>query len=161
VDLGQALLYNQIEMAGQRNGNSTIGGGLLSAYFMEEGVRHDESWESLPDSNVAAFAETVRTCLGKVPASGRLREAETEALIIFPILSALGWFHLPQQQAAKRRDDVPDALLFLDAETQHHALGMQAGMGRWRQAAVADRRQQGAQAQRLVLHAAGAGAAYP
>jgi hypothetical protein len=43
---------------------------------------------------------------------------------------------LPQQQAARRRDDVPDALLFLDAESQQRALGTPAGMDRWRQAAI-------------------------
>src|SRR5271166_1609077 len=123
-------------MAKRHNGNGAIRGGLLSTYFLEEGVQHDDGWTNLQDADVSGFAAAVRTCLSKVPASGKLREAETEALIIFPILNALGWFHLPQQQAGKRREDVPDALLFLDTETQQQALAAPAGMDRWRQAAV-------------------------
>jgi hypothetical protein len=89
--LERVLPYNRIEMAGQHHGKGAISGGLLSAYFLEEGVRHDDGWESLPDSEMAAFADTVQTCLAKVPGSGKLRGAETEALIIFPVLSALDW----------------------------------------------------------------------
>jgi hypothetical protein len=37
-------------------------------------------------------------------------------------LTALGWFHLPQQSAGKRREDVPDALLFLDPAAQQQTL---------------------------------------
>ena len=44
--------------------------------------------------------------------------------MIFPTLAALGWSQLPQQKGAKRRDDVPDALLFLDAAAQKTALRM-------------------------------------
>ena len=123
-------------MAERHNGNGAIRGGLLSTYFLEEGVQHDDGWTNLPDVEVSGFAAAVRACLGKLPASGKLREAETEALIIFPILDALGWVHLPQQQAGKRREDVPDALLFLDNEVQEQALAAPAGMDRWRQAAV-------------------------
>ncbi len=61
------LVYNSTKMAQQQhNGNGAIGGGLLSAYFLDEGVRQDESWLSLPDSDIAAFATVVQTCLGKV-----------------------------------------------------------------------------------------------
>jgi hypothetical protein len=42
--------------------------------------------------------------------------------VIFPTLAALGWLHLPQQKGAKRRDDVPDGLLFLDDAAQKHAV---------------------------------------
>ena len=113
-----------------------IGGGLFSRYYLDEGVRQGSEWLTLSDAEVEAFAAAARGFLAKVPASGKLGEAETETLLIFPTLAALGWSHLPQQKGATRRDDVPDALLFLDAETQKHALTLPAGYGRWKQAAV-------------------------
>ncbi len=113
-----------------------IGGGLFSRYYLDEGVRQDSAWGELLDAEVAAFATTAAAHLHKVPEAQRLGEAETETLVIFPLLTALGWLHLPQQKAAKRRDDVPDALLFLDAEAQRHALASPAGPERWKQAAV-------------------------
>ena len=114
-----------------------IGGGLLSRYYLDEGVRQDTAWSTLPDGDVIAFAAVARSHCSKVPASNKLGEAETESLVIFPILSALGWSHLPQQKAGKRREDVPDALLFLDAAAQGRALAKPSGsMDRWQQAAV-------------------------
>ncbi|MBU8544776.1 MULTISPECIES: Eco57I restriction-modification methylase domain-containing protein [Roseomonadaceae] len=113
-----------------------IGGGLFSRYYLDEGVRQGGAWGALPDAEVDAFAVTARAALAKVPASGSLREAETETLLIFPILAALGWPHLPQQKGNKRREDVPDALLFLDADAPARVLKMDAGYDRWKQAAV-------------------------
>lgn len=113
-----------------------IGGGLFSRYYLDEGVRQGAEWLTLPDAEVEAFAAAARGFLAKVPATGKLGEAETETLLIYPTLAALGWSHLPQQKGAKRRDDVPDALLFLDADTQKRALSLPAGYGRWKQAAV-------------------------
>jgi hypothetical protein len=115
---------------------AVIGGGLFSGYYLDEGIRQDAAWTTLSDDDVARFATAANAFLAKVPASGRLGEAETESLVIFPILTALGWFHLPQQSAGKRREDVPDALLFLDAAAQQHALGLPLGMERWKQAGV-------------------------
>jgi hypothetical protein len=113
-----------------------IDGGLFSRYYLDEGVQQDAAWTALGDADVARFLTSVTALLGKIPASGKLAEAETESLIIFPVLTALGWFHLPQQPAAKRREDVPDALLFLDAAAQQHAIGLPPGIERWKQAAV-------------------------
>ena len=111
-----------------------IGGTLFSGYYLDEGIRPDA--DGLPDADALAFAHLAQSCLSHVPASGKLGEAETEALIVFPILAALGWFHLPQQPAGRRREDVPDALLFLDPDAQRHALDQPPGMDRWKQAVV-------------------------
>jgi len=113
-----------------------IGGGLFSRYYLDEGVRQGVQWALVSDVEVTAFAASIRAFLAKVPASGKLGEAETETLVIFPTLAALGWSHLPQQKGAKRREDVPDALLFLDATAQRQALTLPAGYDRWKQAAA-------------------------
>jgi len=44
----------------------------------------------------------------------RPSEAETEAKFIYPIIDALGWQHLPQQEPGRGRRDIADALLFVD-----------------------------------------------
>jgi hypothetical protein len=113
-----------------------IGGALFSRYYLDDGIQQDTAWSALPNPDVAAFAKEAKTRFAHVPASGKLGEAETESLIIFPILTALGWFHLPQQSAGKRREDVPDALLFLDPAAQQQALALPVGIGRWKQAGV-------------------------
>lgn len=111
-----------------------IGGALFSRYYLDEGIKQDAAWSALSDADAVAFADVATTRFSNVPASGKLGEAETESLIIFPILNALGWFHLPQQSAGKRREDVPDALLFLDPAAQQQALALPAGIERWKQA---------------------------
>ena len=113
-----------------------IGGALFSRYYLDEGIQQDAAWSALSNTDVAAFATEAEARFSNIPASGKLGEAETESLIIFPILNALGWFHLPQQPAGKRREDVPDALLFLDPAAQQQALALPAGIGRWKQAGV-------------------------
>jgi len=113
-----------------------ISGALFSRYYLDEGIRQSEAWQTALDADVSALTAALRGALAKVPSSGKLGEAETESLVIFPMLAALGWSHLPQQKGAKRRDDVPDSLLFLDAAAQKHALSLPAGYDRWKQAAV-------------------------
>ena len=92
-----------------------IGGGLFSRYYLDEGIRQDDAWAGLADAGITAFATAAAAHLAKVPDTQRLGEAETETLVIVPILAELGWLHLPQQKGSRRREDVPDALLFLDA----------------------------------------------
>lgn len=113
-----------------------ITGALFSRYYLDEGIRQSEAWQSVSDADVDTVAAALRGALAKVPASGKLGEAETESLVIFPVLAVLGWSYLPQQKGAKRRDDVPDALLFVDAAAQKHALSLPAGYDRWKQATI-------------------------
>jgi hypothetical protein len=113
-----------------------IGGGLFSRYYLDEGVRLDPVWSEIGNAQVVAFSDLTKQVFAKLPPDGKLGEAETEALIIFPILAALGWSHLPQQKGARRREDVPDALLFLNADRQKAALKLPAGYERWKQAAL-------------------------
>jgi hypothetical protein len=62
---------------------------------------------------------------------GKLRnptEAETEKDLIWPLLEALGWSDMLVQQdlSVKRRDDVPDALLFPNADAMQKAMPLAA-----------------------------------
>ncbi len=59
----------------------------------------------------------------RVDAATRLNEAQTESELIHPVLRALGWTLLPQEQAnIKGRADVPDTLLFATPDAGARAL---------------------------------------
>jgi hypothetical protein len=54
----------------------------------------------------------------KFAAGHKPNEGVTEKDLIYPVLAALGWSDVlvQQQVSARRRDDIPDALLFADAD---------------------------------------------
>lgn len=68
-----------------------IAGALFSRYYLDEGIRQSEAWQSVSDADVASLGAALGSALAKVPAAGKLGEAETESLVIFPTLAALGW----------------------------------------------------------------------
>jgi hypothetical protein len=109
-----------------------LGGGLFSRYFLDTGVRTTAAWTALPKEDVAAFAAAARGNLSTFQTASAPNEAVTEERLIFPILRLLGWDLLPQQQATRRREDVPDALLFADATAAGIAMGRPVGSERYR-----------------------------
>ena len=99
-----------------------LNGGLFTRDFLIEGVTSEPAWKQLDDTNL----DNLRDRLDALFVSfGKLKtptEAETEKDLIWPFLEALGWEMLVQQNlSAKRRDDVPDALLFPSAEAKEKA----------------------------------------
>ena len=92
-----------------------VRGGLLTRYFLEDGIREVDAYRALNPAEVLAFAETVRDRWRNLEDMRRPNEAETEAEFIFPLLRELGWHHLPQQDPGKGRRDVADALLCVSA----------------------------------------------
>ena len=77
---------------------------------------------SVGEAELDAFRCRVRRIFEHFPITGHPNEPATEQDLIFPVLRALGWEHfLPQQTASRRREDVPDALLFADAEAKRAA----------------------------------------
>ena len=92
-----------------------LNGGLFTRDFLIEGICEQEAWTSLDDVAVAAIRARLITLFS---AFGKLKnptEAETEKELIWPLLEAIGWSDIAVQQnlSVKRREDVPDALLFL------------------------------------------------
>lgn len=99
-------------------------GSLLTQDFISEGIRATSAWSMLPDAEFSAFRAALARIYAPVTADTVLNEAQTEADLIHPVLSALGWTSLTQQQTnAHGRFDVPDALLFTDADARQTALG--------------------------------------
>ena len=98
-------------------------GRLFTDYFLSDGIRATDQWRALEASpgEFDVFLEGVR---GRYDAAMRFsepNEATTEQELIEPVLGLLGWAdHLPQQGAA-RNEDIPDLLLFADAESKERA----------------------------------------
>ncbi|MCX8134063.1 MAG: hypothetical protein N3D18_08880 [Roseococcus sp.] len=97
------------------SGGCMLGGGLFSGSFLNEGLPELDEWKALDDARLDALSTTLDQLLAPFGPGIARDEAETERLLIHPLLEALGWSILPQQKTSKRREDVPDGLLFADA----------------------------------------------
>lgn len=102
-----------------------ISGGLFTREFLLEGVTDEAAWGNLDGARLAAAWDTVQRALSALARQHNPNEAETEKDLIYPVLEAIGWSHLLVQQnmSTSGRADVPDALLFLDAERLARARG--------------------------------------
>ncbi len=109
-----------------------LSGSLFSRYFLDTGVRTTAAWAALPEEDAATFAAAARADLNVFSAADAPNEAVTEERLIFPVLRLLGWDLLPQQQATRRREDVPDALLFADVDAAGMAMTRPVGSERYR-----------------------------
>jgi hypothetical protein len=105
-----------------------LNGGLFTRDFLIEGIGNEVVWQQLDD----AALDRLRNQLDNLFASFRKlktpTEPETEKELIWPLLEALGWSDMLVQQnlSAKRRDNVPDALLFPNAEAKQKAMPVSA-----------------------------------
>jgi hypothetical protein len=105
-----------------------LNGGLFTHDFLIEGIRDEVAWKRLDD---AILANARGRLHGFFASFGKLRnptEAETEKDLIWPLLEGLGWSDMLVQQnlSAKRRDDVPDALLFRNSKAKQTAMPLAA-----------------------------------
>lgn len=100
-------------------------GQLFTQDFLRFGVRETPPWQALEDAAVQAFEQRLRAIFGDLAHDSTLNEAQTEQLVIERVLAELGWGadYLPQVNlSGKRREDVPDILLFADAQAKALAL---------------------------------------
>ncbi|MEQ1538663.1 MAG: Eco57I restriction-modification methylase domain-containing protein [Sphingorhabdus sp.] len=98
-------------------------GALFTRDWLKEGITETSEWRGLGKDQLEALWEEARALL--IDHCGRRKptEAETEDQLIYPLLELLGWKHKSVQQnmTTKGRKDVPDALLFADAESDERA----------------------------------------
>lgn len=94
-------------------------GALYTRDFLERGICEEAAWKALTDADVATLKGQLAALFKKFTASHKPNEGVTEKDLIYPVLAALGWpdVLVQQQVSTRRRDDVPDALLFADG---HH-----------------------------------------
>ena len=112
-----------------------LGGGLFSRYFLDDGIKTMPAWKALADGGTESFAGVALARLADFHGAADPNEPVTEDRLIFPLLRALGWDLLPQQ-STKRRDDVPDALLFADSEALQRAMRSRARADKFRHATI-------------------------
>ena len=100
-------------------------GQLFTQDFLTRGVTDTPPYKDLSDAALAAFQATLVNIFRGLDASSTLNEAQTETEVIAKVLLALGWGEdtLPQVNlSGKRREDVPDILLF--ASSAHKAAAL-------------------------------------
>ncbi|MDR2366018.1 MAG: hypothetical protein LBD68_09255, partial [Zoogloeaceae bacterium] len=100
-------------------------GQLFSQDFLLRGIRETPPWEALGDDELSRFRGALQGVYAGLGADSVMNEAQTEQIVIEKVLVALGWEenYLPQVNlSGKRREDVPDVLLFPDAPSRARAL---------------------------------------
>ena len=114
-------------------------GQLFSQDFLRRGVLDTPPWQALDGAAFAAFEDAVRAVFAALPQGVPINEAQTESLLIAPLLRALGWGDdvLPQVNAdARGRESVPDWLLFASAAHKATALAEPRDDRRYRHGAA-------------------------
>ncbi len=100
-----------------------LNGSLFTRDFLIEGIRDTDAWVALDESTVGIARARLAALFATFGKLKNPTEAETEKELIWPLLEAIGWSDMSVQQnlSVKARDDVPDALLFADANAKAHA----------------------------------------
>lgn len=98
-------------------------GSLFSSDFLTDTISMTPEWQTLTHEACVGAIAQLRTAFSHFPISQSPNESQTEDDLIWPVLSLLGWSDALRQQnlSAKGRDDVPDGLLFQDAEAKAKA----------------------------------------
>ena len=115
-------------------------GHLFTEYFLTDGIRETAEWRELVSSagEFGSFRDGVRQRYEAVSRSGNPNEAVTEQEIVRPVLELLGWTDYLPQQGASRNEDIPDHLLFSDAESKERAGARGSARERYRDAWVVE-----------------------
>ncbi len=95
-------------------------GALFTQDYLEEGITQTQAWAAI---DAAALRERLAAILAGFSHATSPNEATTEGDLVWPVLEALGWGdYLTQQNLSEKgRVDVPDGLLFIDAEAKAKA----------------------------------------
>ena len=115
-------------------------GNLFTDYFLTDGIKATPEWRT----SVAAaaqfdtFRDGVRQRYDALTRSQDPNEAVTEQELIRPVLELLGWTDYLPQQGASRNEDIPDLLLFPDADAKEQAIARSSAGERYRDAVVVE-----------------------
>ena len=96
-------------------------GQLLTQYFLTDGIKETPEWKELTPAIDTFRKEALSTC-ENFAKYHQPNEPVTEDDLIRPILEALGWNDYLPQQGSQRNEDIPDHLLFADAESKSQAV---------------------------------------
>ena len=115
-----------------------MSGQLFTQYFLTDGIKGTAHWRrSVAEPGAfTAFYETAVQKLREFSHVENLHEATTEQELVRPLLGALGWRDYLPQQGSSGNEDIPDHLLFADAESKARAIEQQDWHTRFRNALV-------------------------
>lgn len=101
-----------------------ISGNLFTRDYLLEGITRSEPWAALADSEVTTLKAGLLKHAQSLLAINKPNEAQTEKVLIYPVLELLGWSDVEVQQilSTKGRKQVPDALLFGDTAARNRAV---------------------------------------
>ncbi|MEY4979130.1 MAG: hypothetical protein RLZZ352_1400 [Pseudomonadota bacterium] len=100
-------------------------GQLFTQDFLTRGIRETPPFQALDDAAFNSFKAALQGIFAGLDSAATLNEAQTESQVIQKALFALGWGDdtLPQVNlSGKRREDVPDLLLFASPAAKATAL---------------------------------------
>ena len=99
------------------------GGQLFSEYFIIEGIKTTEDYQSLDDNELNALFSEFKVLFEDFANRKEPDEADTEDDLIRPVLERLG-FHYTRQKAIQKKgkSDFPEFLLF-DSKENKKAFG--------------------------------------
>lgn len=95
-------------------------GSLFTSDFLTQSIVSNADWKSVSDEEIDALTADLTAIFSAFPVGQLPNETRTEDDLIWPILRRLGWDQAMRQQnlTVKGRDDVPDGLLFADADAK-------------------------------------------
>jgi len=95
-------------------------GGLFTRDWLIEGIVGSATWSAMNDATVATRRSEIDALLRELLAHKNPNEAETEEVLVWPVIALPGWesYAVQQNMTIKGRKDVPDGLLFADAQTK-------------------------------------------
>ena len=111
-------------------------GRLFTRYFLTDGIKATAEWQAsvdCPDA-LAVFRNGVAGAYQAFRKFSNPNEAVTEQELVRPVLELLGWADYLPQQGASRHEDIPDHLLFPDAEAKSRAASKSQSDERFRDA---------------------------
>ena len=107
---------------------TNLPGHLFTDYFLTDGIRATAEWRAWcrPRMNSTAFKDGVRQRYETLSHFDQPNEAVTEQELICPVLELLGWADYLPQQGTAGNEDIPDLLLFPDADPKDSAARVSA-----------------------------------
>ena len=117
-----------------------MSGQLFTHYFLSDGIKATSEWRTsfTHPERFASFRNGVRQRFDDFRQFHEPNEAATEQELIRPVLELLGWTDYLPQQGAARNEDIPDHLLFRDADSKASAAAERNARDRFRYAAVVE-----------------------
>ena len=108
-------------------------GSLFAEDFLGESIKELADWSAIQDAGIDEFEAALLRIFDGFPTETSPNESQTEDDLIWPVLKLLGWTESLRQQnlSARGRQDVPDGLLFADAEAKRRANRVAEGSARY------------------------------